>query len=241
MEWLLKWCMSQPTSEFLLDEDFETLWSVSFRWCNREAPLIESTGIPDDVKQTLYRLIRGFFDKGLNLRLPRGRQVPREPMFLFIKDRNPWRNMLWRCLAKGQFNVPYLSKLYVKRSEVVAWCQAEQIAPPAFWVKSSTKEAEPKRLPLENRRRDEDIDRLVCQAIARVYWDADPNIHPAHMASARAVALYGNGKLYRDENTVKAWIAEVDPRKGDRKTGRPEKIPYGINLETGTFAEHPPA
>jgi hypothetical protein len=65
----------------------------------------------------------------------------------------------------------------------------------------------------------------------------DPNIHPAHMAQARAIRLYGNGKLYKDENTVKGWISDVDPRKGQRKTGRPENIPYRIDLETGGLAE----
>jgi hypothetical protein len=131
----------------------------------------------------------------------------------------------------------YLSKLYCERAEVLAWCEKELLTPPSFWAKNMAKEPLSKRPPLEDRLRNEELDRLVCQAIARVYWDIDPNIHPAHMGMAKAIKLYGNGKLYKDQNTIKSWIAEVDPRKGERKTGRPENIPYRIDLETGQLAE----
>lgn len=152
-------------------------------------------------------------------------------------DINPWRNALWRCRTTGELDKPLLSALYVERSEVLAWCETLQVAAPAFWSRTPQKEILTKRVPLENRSKDESTDRLVCQAIARIYWEIDPNIHPAHLASSRAIKLYGNGKFYSDESTVKNWINDVDPRKGQRKTGRPEKIPYRIDLETGRLEE----
>lgn len=105
--WIARWRVSGPTSEFLLGEDFETLWAASFRWCNREAPATEPPSIPDDVKQVAYRLIRGFFKGNLNLRTPDGYKAQREPLFFFIRDVNPWRNILWRCIVQGEFDVAY--------------------------------------------------------------------------------------------------------------------------------------
>ena len=239
LEWWAKRELSRPTCEFLLGEDFETILGVAFRWCNQEIPTSEQACIPDEVRQMTYRLIRGFYKGGLGLRMPDGHKVPREPMFFFIKDINPWRNLLWRCLGHAQFEIAHLSKLFVERSELLQWCNNEQLTPPAFWVKNPSKEATSRKQPLENRLRNDVLDRLVCQAIARVYWEIDSNIHPAHLAASRAINVYGNGRLYSDENTVKSWISEVDHLKelGHRKTGRPGKISYRIDLETGGLAE----
>jgi len=236
-KWMTKREIAKPTREFLRGQDFESIWLLSFRWCGKEPPPNADDEIPNDVKETAYRIIRGFFKGHLNLRMPNGYKVMREPIHFLLWDLNHWRNVLWRCLAQADFDTAYLSKLYVERSEVLAWCATEHFVPPSFWSSNGSKEAENKRPPLENRLRDEVFDRLACQAIARTYWDIDPNIHPAHMANAKAIKVYGNGRLYKDDNTVKSWIVEVDPRKGQRKAGRPENIPYLIDLETGRLPE----
>lgn len=87
--------------------------------------------------------------------------------------------------------------------------------------------------------RNEAIDKQSCQAIARTLWDIDARIHPAHMARSKAVPQYGNGAQYKDENTVKGWIAEVDPSRKERKSGRPPTDPsdYRVNLETGALKQ----
>jgi hypothetical protein len=114
--WWAKRQMSRPVSEFLLGDDFETIIGLAFRWCNREVPTCTPESIPDEVRQMVYRLIRGFFKGNLHLRMPTGHKASHEQALLFIKDINPWRNALWRCLAQGQFDMGYLSKLYVERS-----------------------------------------------------------------------------------------------------------------------------
>lgn len=51
------------------------------------------------------------------------------------------------------------------------------------------------------------------------------------MAKAKAIKCYGNGKFYKDPDTIKKWIVEVDPLKDQRKSGRPVDVPYLIDLD----------
>ncbi|MEK7153684.1 MAG: hypothetical protein AAB834_07055, partial [Patescibacteria group bacterium] len=80
------------------------------------------------------------------------------------------------------------------------------------------------------RHRDEAIDKQLCQAIARTLWDIDPQVHPAHMIKHKAIRRYGNAATYKDDETIRSWIAEVDPLKGQRKAGRPPTVPYVLDL-----------
>lgn len=46
-------------------------------------------------------------------------------------------------------------------------------------------------------------------------------------------AKYGNGDIYRDPDTVRGWVNEVDPWKKERKTGRPPTVRYLLDIEKG--------
>lgn len=229
--WLARWQISRPVSDFLLCDDYASIWDAAFRWCNLEAPSDTPLHIPENVKQTIYRIVLAIFKEELSARRPDGGRIPVDAFNLII-DVNPWSSFFWRCLQKSKFDQAYFSKLFVTRSEVLTWCDAVQISPPPFWAKAASKDSPLKKLSLENRLRNDEVDRLACQAIARIYWEIDPNIHPSHLASSRAIKLYGNGKLYAAETTVRGWISEVDPVQ-DRKSGRPKNLTYRINLETG--------
>lgn len=141
-----------------------------------------------------------------------------------------------RCLFDDEIDRSVLDDTYVRRTELLTLCEKEDLEPPECWVPKKRDLPSNSKASVSHRPKDEVIDRLVCQAIAKTYWDIDPQIHPAHMAKARAIKLYANGKHYKDENTIKGWIAEVDPLKDQRKIGRPKETAYLIDLETGVLA-----
>lgn len=219
---------------FLESKDFLTIWDIAHRWAGYDADATEPQSLPEDAKYWIHKVVFGYFSKDLVLRRKNGKRVLDEDIYLLLVfNVTPWRSRLWECLTRDVFDKDFLNSLYVMRSQIITWCAKEHIDPPAFWT-ALRPEAEPAGKPtINNRRKDEEIDRLVCQAIARSYWDIDPQIHPAHMAKAKAIRLYGNGKQYKDPDTVKGWILEVDPLKDQRKIGRPPEIPYLIDLETG--------
>lgn len=63
-----------------------------------------------------------------------------------------------------------------------------------------------------------------CQALAKYLWNQHPDMTQEDMA--RHEAIYNltitDGKRYEIE-TVKEWVAKVDPRPAEKKRGRPRK------------------
>ena len=51
------------------------------------------------------------------------------------------------------------------------------------------------------------------------------------MVRSKAIQQFGNGALYKDEDTVRGYIAELDPLKKTRKSGRAPQPHYLIDLK----------
>jgi hypothetical protein len=73
------------------------------------------------------------------------------------------------------------------------------------------------------------------RAYAQVLWLIDPRIHPSHIAKSTALRKIENVRGHNPD-TVRDWIADLDPLKIDRE-GRPPSIEYYIDLETGGLNE----
>lgn len=60
---------------------------------------------------------------------------------------------------------------------------------------------------------EERIDRAVCQGIGRTLWDIYPNMTIEEMQYLKAIQVYGGGKGYTGEGTLRRWLRVYDPRK----------------------------
>lgn len=221
---------------FLEGKDYLNIWEVSHRWAGFDPESTDPNNLPEDVRYYIHKIIEGYLSEELKLRKDNGLRVLRDPLLLFIWSMNTHLNYMWSCLTNDDFNKSKLSKLYVRRREVMRLCQSEEIDPPTFWVKQRQPEITVKA-NITNRPKEEETDRLLCQAIAATLWTLDPNIHPAHMAKSKVIQRYGQGRSYKDLNTIKKWIAEVDPLKNQRNSGRPPDIQYKIDLEIDPLLE----
>ncbi|MFA6016378.1 MAG: hypothetical protein WC742_15070 [Gallionellaceae bacterium] len=67
------------------------------------------------------------------------------------------------------------------------------------------------------------IDKLVCQAVAKTLWEIHPKMTIAAMIKQRGILIHGNGKLYTGKNTLRDWLSEVAP-PDVKKPGRPKSI-----------------
>jgi len=68
----------------------------------------------------------------------------------------------------------------------------------------------------------EAIDKEVCQGIAKTLWDGKPDMTIEEMRDHKAIQVYGSGKLYSGDTTLRRWLSEVDQRKvktGPKKQG----------------------
>ena len=73
-----------------------------------------------------------------------------------------------------------------------------------------------------NEKQQQKHDKVVCQGIARTLWDEYPDMTIEDMQYHKAIQVYGSGKLYSTDTTLRRWLSEVDPRKV--KTGPKKKI-----------------
>lgn len=75
----------------------------------------------------------------------------------------------------------------------------------------------------ETKLRSNQLDRSVCQAIARTLWDIYPQMTIADMCKHEVIQRYGNGKLYKGEHTLRDWLSDVAPPEVKGKRGRRKK------------------
>lgn len=66
------------------------------------------------------------------------------------------------------------------------------------------------------------IDKLVCQAIAKTLWDIFPTMNITAMSEHPAILEHGGGKLYTGKNTLRDWVREVAPENVRNNPGRPK-------------------
>lgn len=221
---------------FLEGKDYLSIWEVAHRWAGVDPDSTSQDNLPEDIRYYIHKMIEGYLGDELKLRKSNGLRVLRDPNYFLIWSINPSLNYMWSCLTENKFNKNKLSNLHVRRREVMNLCKLEEIEPPAFWVKQRPPEPVTKA-NVTNRPKEEETDRLLCQAVALTLWELDPNIHPAHMAKSKAVQRFGHGRFYKDLDTIKKWISEVDPLASQRNPGRPPKIKYEIPLEMDSMLE----
>lgn len=66
-----------------------------------------------------------------------------------------------------------------------------------------------------------EIDKAVCQGIARTLWDEYPEMTIEHMQDHHAIQVYGSGKMCCADTTLRRWLGGADTRTVKR--GRKRK------------------
>lgn len=218
---------------YVESEDFRNVWVLAHEWAGYHPEKTESDNLPIQVKLNLQRLATSILNNSLRAQTKKVSIFTDDLLFTFLFEAKHFFRLLY-CKWGKSFNKNYLQSIYVKRPNFLEWCEKEKLPYTDFWILTQVVENQ----KVNNRPKDEIEDKAVCRAIAKVYWDIDPNIHPSHMVNSKAIRLLGNGNQYKDEKkTIKTWIADLDPQKDTRKTGRPEAKMYKINLETGGLPE----
>lgn len=212
--------------------DFKSIWQLAHDWAGEESNQTDPAAISSELRLAIDRLIRAIGSKEISARW-KGRRIFIDDSFLsFIFD--SWHAIkFYRWLIHNKFSKDYLNNLYVKRNEVIIWCDKILLLnPPPCWMPKhplgeqiSAKETKKKYRPAN-----EMEDRIRCQVIASTLWELDSTIHPTHIARSRILQRIGNGGQY-EINTIIDWIMECDPQKDYRKPGRPPKPQYAIKLE----------
>lgn len=217
---------------YVESEDFRSVWALAHEWAGYHSDKSEPENLPVQVKLNLQRLATSILNSSLRSQTKKVIIFADDSLFTILFDAKHFFKLLY-CKWGKSFNKNYLQTIYVKRPHFLEWCEKEKLPYTDFWILTQVTDNQ----KVNNRPKNEIEDKAVCRAIAKVYWDIDPNIHPSHMVNSKAIRLLGNGNQYKDDKTIKTWIADLDPQKDTRKTGRPEAKIYKINLETGGLPE----
>jgi hypothetical protein len=226
---------SQKT--MLHESDFRSIWDIAHLWAGYSRSE-DKTELPEPILDKLQKLIWAFARKKISLRTRSGNRVPSDDIQLLFFNLNKPRVQLLDMLFQQRFDEAILDSLFVMRSEVLKWCEEDFLTPPAIWVTGAkTGSGAEEQKVVVGRHREEAMDRLLCQAIARTLWDIDAQVHPAHMIKHKAIQKYGNAGQYDDDDTIRSWIVEVDPLRRERKPGRPPSVRYILDLENGGLSK----
>jgi hypothetical protein len=227
--------IGSPNSQktILHESDFRSIWDIAHLWAGYSRSE-DKTELPEPVLDKMQKLIWAFTRKKISLRTRSGNRVPSDDIQLLFFNLNKPRVQLLDMLVQQRFDEAILGSLFVMRSEVLKWCEEDFLTPPTIWAAGAkTGGGAEEQKVVVARHKEEAIDKQLCQAIARTLWDIDSQIHPAHMIKHKAIRRYGNAAAYKDEETIRGWVAEVDPLKAQRKPGRPPAVPYVLDLENG--------
>ena len=209
-------------------EDFRNVWELAHEWAGYHHEKTQLNNLPAQAKLNLQRLASAILSHSLRAQTKRAALFTDESIFTLLFEAKHFFKLLY-CKWGKSFNKEYLQTIYVRRPSFLEWCEKEKLPYTDFWILTQVIENQ----KVSNRPKNEAEDKAVCRAIAKLYWDIDSTIHPSHMVKSKAIRIYGNGKQYKDDKTIKAWIADLDPQQKTRKSGRPEETPYKIDLETG--------
>lgn len=216
---------------YIESEDYRNLWILAHEWAGYNHEKTEANNLPKQVELNIKRLSAAIMRRALKAQTKNLVIFYDDSITEFLLNFNHVVRLI-KCRSGKAINKAYLETLFVRRPDFLDWCEKEKLPNSDFWVLTQVVE----NYKINNRPKNELEDKAVCRAVASVYWRIDPNIHPSHMASSKAITHFGNGRLYKG-NTVTEWISNLDPLAKERKPGRPKDVQYKIDLETGALSE----
>lgn len=223
-----------------------SLWELGHRWHNLDPESTDPKKLPRAVQDTLRSLAGAYHYDDLMIVNSKGVEnegAYHEPT-QHRYSHEEIEEGLGDCNQRKIFDKPLLESVYIERQPLGKWCLEKGITLPGFWFSAGWtpdsyrycgwQSDSSGKVSLQNTQetdgsqpdptlRSLQIDKLVCQAIARTLWDISPHMTIADMCKHEAVQHYGNGRLYKAEYTLRAWLSEVAPPEVKGKRGRPKK------------------
>jgi hypothetical protein len=119
-------------------EEFKSIWEIAFRWEGMEPLGSDEKKPPDGVVKKIEKLIWAFREKQLQLRDSAGQYVYDNTDSIFdILFLNRTRKILKTCFKRKVYPKSVLDCLFIKRGDLLKWCQEDFTLLPEFWILST--------------------------------------------------------------------------------------------------------
>lgn len=213
---------------YLDSQDFQTVWYLAHNWCDADPEITDENNLPGNLKITIQRIMNAIMWNHLRVRTRRWRIFTDESILTFILNFSHYRKFN-QCLRGNVFNKAYLNSLYVKRPEVLAWCQKDFLAAPPIWgleknldvenkYDTSDDENEGWYNDLTERRKQ----RVACLELAKKLWLIYPDKSYEQIYNDPTMKRFGNPNVF-SLDAFKKWARPFAPEQ-IKEGGRPSKI-----------------
>lgn len=140
---------------------------------------------------------------------------------IYTRHHNKATEGFENCYANRIYDKAKLDGVYVTDYALITWCEKHRVASPQFWFKDYDPRGRKSEQDATQLKANQ-IDKQLCQAVAKTLWLIEPKLTIADIVSHRAIRQFANGAQYV-EKTLRKWISDVDTRQPEEKRGRPPK------------------
>ena len=186
--------------------DFKTVWQLAHDWVGENPDQTNPSAISFELRLAIDRLIRA---------IGRGEISANWKGYRFFEDHSLLSSILdswhigkfYRWLMHNKFSKDYLDNIYVKRNEVITWCEdVILLDPPPCWSNKKTavngltisESVDPDDennswyYKITERRRQ----RLVCIELAKQLWQLYPNMSYEEMHKHPTMQQFGYSSTF---------------------------------------------
>jgi len=186
--------------------DFKSIWQLAHDWAGEESNQTDPAAISSELRLAIDRLIRAIGSKEISARW-KGRRIFIDDSFLsFIFDF--WHAIkFYRWLIHNKFSKDYLDNLYVKRNEVITWCEKVALLDaPSCWSHKKLAATDQAKYELVdpddennswyNKISERRRQRIVCIELAKQLWEENRDLSYEEMQNHPIMKQYGYSSTF---------------------------------------------
>ena len=213
---------------YLDSQDYQTIWKLAHNWSNTDPESTNENSLTPETKIFIHRIMSAINQSKITVRSRRFQIFQDESVFSFIVDFNHFRKFS-QCLKKDIFIKAYLESLYVRRSDVLTWCDNDFLSPPPIWqiknnqlnsvgvYDSSDDENEGWYKEISDTRKK----RVACLELAKKLWQISPHLTYEEIYNHEIMKQYGYHNVF-SLAAFKKWARPFAPDQA-KLGGRPIK------------------
>lgn len=164
------------------------------------------------------------FPEGFNTMYPQNAQRSEIMQLLELSTKAKVLNALsWLEVNAETYPYEKFGRRFYVAKEVVEWAKTKRLSLPVRllnYMGGKTSEQSLEAKPTTSQ-----IHKGLCQAVAKTLWELNPELTIAEIIKHPGILEHAEGKRYKGKNTLRDWVAEVDPRPASMKRG-PKKSKY---------------
>jgi hypothetical protein len=118
---------------YLDTADFSTVWKLAHNWAGLDESLTDEKNPPQHLREAIYRILSAITWNKLSVRTRTRLIMDDDSSLGFLMDLKYFLRVK-RCLTGGPIYKAHLDELYIKRPEVIAWCESDYLPIPSIWA-----------------------------------------------------------------------------------------------------------